>query len=200
MTKPPHALKDEIVALAQTILETDGLAALQARTVASRAGCSVGTVYNLFGNIDGLIFATNARTLEQLGQLLRDTSGLHNAGPLEKHLLALAMAYLNFAVAHKSRWKAVFEHVMGEGGTVPEWYRQTQIPLFALLASILPAKISPELRAVTAKMLFSATHGIVMLALDQKLTDNFDRDLTEKQLRLLVYGAARSMREAEPAL
>jgi hypothetical protein len=94
----------------------------------------------------------------------------------------------------------VFEHVMSDGDSVPEWYRQTQIPLFALLASILPAKISEELRSVTAKMLFSATHGIVMLALDQKLTDAFDRTLTEKQLRLLVYGAARSMKGAEPEL
>jgi AcrR family transcriptional regulator len=200
MAKPSHTLRDEIIAIAESILETDGLASLQARIIAKRAGCSVGTVYNLFGNLDGLIFVANAKTLQQLGQLLRDTSAAHNTKPLEKHLLALALAYLTFAVAHKRRWKAVFEHVMSEGDSIPEWYRQTQIPLFALLASILPARISQDLRNVTAKMLFSATHGIVMLALDQKLTDAFDYSLTEKQLRLLVYGAARSMRGPEPEL
>lgn len=198
--KSPHVLKESIMAIAEGLLESEGLAALQARTIAQRAGCSVGTVYNLFGNLDGLIFAANAQTLQQLGQLLRDTSAQHATKPLDKHLLALALAYLTFAVAHKRRWKAVFEHVMSGSETVPEWYRQTQVPLFALLASILPEKISQDLRNVTAKMLFSATHGIVMLALDQKLTDVFDRSLTEKQLRLLVYGAAHSMKGQEPVL
>ncbi|MBU2531397.1 MAG: TetR/AcrR family transcriptional regulator, partial [Alphaproteobacteria bacterium] len=56
-------LKSTIVRIAREILLSDGLEGLQARRVASLSDCSVGTIYNLFGNLDMVIIAANAETL-----------------------------------------------------------------------------------------------------------------------------------------
>lgn len=187
---PRPELRQTMLGIAESILEREGLAAVQARRIATEAGCSVGTVYNAFGNIDELILRANANTLQHLGVLLQ-AAGVGAAGhPLEQRLLALALAYLDFAAQHKRRWKAVFEHVMSDSRSVPAWYREGQVGLFSKLAAALPASMTPEDRAVAAQMLFSAAHGIVVLALDRKLVDSFDPYQTEQQLRLFVSLAA----------
>lgn len=192
---PRPELRDTMLAIAEELLEKEGLAALQARRIAVETGCSVGTVYNAFGNIDELILRANARTLQQLGSRLQATGFGVADKPLEQRLLALALAYLDFATQHKRRWKAVFEHVMSDSGSVPAWYREGQIPLFSTLAAALPDHMASEDRVVASQMLFSAAHGIVVLALDRKLIDNFDAFQTEQQLRLFVRLAAQGLAE-----
>jgi AcrR family transcriptional regulator len=187
---PRPELRDAMLAIAEDILEKEGLAAVQARRIATETGCSVGTVYNAFGNIDELILLANARTLQHLGSLLQVAGAGAANQPLEHRLLALALAYLDFAAQHKRRWKAVFEHVMSDSRSVPVWYREGQTTLFGTLAAALPADMSAEDRALAAQMLFSAAHGIVVLALDRKLADSFDPYQTEQQLRLFVRHAA----------
>lgn len=188
---PPRAeLRDRMIKAAEAILAEQGLQALQARAVAASVGCAVGSIYNVFGDIDDLILHANARTLALLGEALEAAGG---AGGPQERLLALAFAYLDFAVSHRRRWKAVFEHVMAENKPVPAWYREGQTPLLGRIAAVLPGSMGPDSRALMAQTLFSAAHGIVSLALDRKLADQFDRLRTERQLRLLVEGAVRSL-------
>jgi AcrR family transcriptional regulator len=191
--QPREELRKRIIVIAEEILAAEGLAALQARAVAARAGCSVGTIYNVFGGIDDVILTANANTLAHLKELLAAVTEASKGKAPQERLLALAFAYLDFASTHKKRWKAVFEHVMSDSRTVPAWYRQAQIPLLATLADALPEGMGADDRALMARTLFSAAHGIVVLSLDKKLADVFDRPLTEKQLRLLVKGAAISL-------
>ena len=81
-TEPKYRdrLREEILQLADRLLATEGLDALQARRIAREADCSVGTIYNIFGDIDGLIVAANSRTLIAMGQSLRQS--LDAAGSL----------------------------------------------------------------------------------------------------------------------
>ncbi len=190
---PPRAeLRDRMIEAAEAIIAEEGLQALQARAIAARVGCAVGSLYNVFGDIDDLTLHANARTLALLGEALATAAAGAAGGPQER-LLALAFGYLDFAVTHRRRWKAVFEHVMGEDKPVPVWYRDGQTPLLARIAAVLPGSMGPESRVLMAQTLFSAAHGIVSLALDRKLADHFDRERTELQLRLLVEGAVRSL-------
>ncbi|MGL4634364.1 MAG: TetR/AcrR family transcriptional regulator [Beijerinckiaceae bacterium] len=188
--KPRLELRDAMLAIAEAIIEKDGLAAVQARRIAQEAECSVGTIYNVFGNIDELVLLANARTLQHLGEQLQAAQQMAASQSLEVRILALALTYLEFASKHRKRWKAVFEHVMTDSDSVPQWYRDRQAPLFSTLAESLPASMSMAERITASQMLFSAAHGIVMLALDRKLTDAFDPATTEKQLRMLVRFAA----------
>lgn len=87
-------------------------------------------------------------------------------------LVDLALAYLDFASAHRAKWRALFEHRLPEGRTVPEWLVADQARLFgkveALLAPLVPRMPVGE-RALLARSLFSAVHGLVLLGLEEKL-------------------------------
>ncbi|MGL5114952.1 MAG: TetR/AcrR family transcriptional regulator [Beijerinckiaceae bacterium] len=190
-----EVMKDEFIVIGEALIEAEGLAALQARAVAERAGCSVGTIYNSFETIDGLILAVNVRTLGELGQRLRKALAGNEQATLANRLGVLAFAYLDFAATHTLRWRAVFEHNMSARQPVPDWYRAAQAPLFGLLAQTLPEAMNDHRRKVASHMLFAAAHGVVTLALDTKLTDHFDREATEDQLRMLVTLAGKGLEE-----
>ncbi|MGZ8359025.1 MAG: helix-turn-helix domain-containing protein [Allosphingosinicella sp.] len=53
-----------IAAEGHRLLAETGFARFSAREVAKRIGYSIGTLYNVFGNLDRLLLALNGRTLE----------------------------------------------------------------------------------------------------------------------------------------
>ena len=57
--------EDAIVA-AKSIAEAEGLPGLTARRIAKKIGCSVGTLYNVFDNLDTLILHLNGKTFDAL--------------------------------------------------------------------------------------------------------------------------------------
>lgn len=188
-------LKDRVIEVSRELLRQNGLAGIQARKVADGSGCSVGTIYNLYGNLDTVIIATNAGTLGDLREALLRVRG---AGVgLAERLHALAVAYLDFAVERNHEWRAVFEHRFAEKTVVPDWYREHQGELFAIVEHILePAIADLEQRREAARALFAAVHGIVTLALDEKLRE-FDRAATERQIRFIIDAIASGL--ARPA-
>ena len=87
----------------------------------------------------------------------------------------------------------MFEHQFAKPRVVPEWYLECQNNLFAIVEGILePAVRDESERRLAARALFSAVHGIVSLALDQKL-GGFDRASTEAQIRFIVSAAAKGL-------
>ncbi|HZA02044.1 MAG TPA: WHG domain-containing protein [Hyphomicrobiaceae bacterium] len=198
MIQPPYRekLKTVMLSIAARILDAEGLEGLQARRVAREAGCSVGTLYNVFGSLDELVILANARTLDDLGRALIVARDASAQAPLESRLEALALAYLRFAIVHEKSWRAVFEHHMTAGQTVPEWYREAQARQFSLVEEVV-CDVLPEhkTRSRAARALFSAVHGIVALALDRKLGE-FDPAETEAQMRLILAAAAQGLTAA----
>jgi AcrR family transcriptional regulator len=186
-------LKTAMLSVAARILEAEGLEGLQARRVAREAGCSVGTLYNIFASLDELIIAANARTLDDLGRALIVASEASAQGPLEGRLQALALAYLRFAIVHEKSWRAVFEHHMVRGQPVPGWYREAQAKQFTLVEEVLrDAMPEAKTRWRAARALFAAVHGIVALALDRKLGE-FNPTETEAQVRIVLTAAAHGL-------
>ena len=189
-------LKADTIAIARRILATEGLAALQARRIAKEAGCSVGTIYNLYANLDDLIVVANAGTLQDLGKALSAQLNRSAGQDFDSQLVGLGLAYLSFAIDNEASWRAIFEHHIQPGETVPDWYRDRQAELFAIVERLLaPEMPDARRRAMAARALFAGVHGIVALALDQKL-GLFDKSDTEEQIRYLVGSAARSVRAA----
>jgi AcrR family transcriptional regulator len=185
--------KSTIVKIARDILATEGLEGLQARRVAGAADCSVGTIYNLFGSLDMVIIAANAETLGELHQLLLQAK--ESEPKLGGQLDALAKAYLEFALARTLEWRALFEHRFATKTSVPEWYRLSQAELFAVVEELLQPAIQAEAaRIEAARALFSAVHGVVSIALDQKLGE-FDRPATERQVQFIVKSIAQGIND-----
>jgi AcrR family transcriptional regulator len=170
-------LHEKLVEAAERTIAARGLPALKARDLAREAGCAVGAIYNVFPDLDGLILAVNMRTLALFeaaiagsGEGAAPSCG-SEADAAVNDLARLALAYLAFAQAHAPRWRALFQHRMASG-QVPEWYRAEQGRLFRYIEVPL-ARLCPDLageeRTLRARSLFSSTHGIVSLGLDEKL-------------------------------
>ena len=85
--------RDLMLEIARGLISTKGLRALKVRDVAEAADCSIGSVYNEFGDFDGLILTVNRETVQALTARLV-------AVPAEdpvRQLHGLAEGYLAFA-------------------------------------------------------------------------------------------------------
>src|ERR1043166_9714145 len=110
-------LKDALIDAAERTIESEGLRGLKARELAAEVGCAVGAIYNVVSDLDDLVYAVNARTLEQLEKTLTPAG----KGPPDavKALTHLALAYTNFAATHTPRWRALFDHRLPAGRARP---------------------------------------------------------------------------------
>ena len=63
-------LREMALAAAREIVALDGLCGLTTRKVAARIGYTVGTIYNLFDDLDHLIVQMNGQTLDELYRVL----------------------------------------------------------------------------------------------------------------------------------
>jgi AcrR family transcriptional regulator len=169
------ALRTRLIDAAERAIAERGLDAVKARDLAAEAECAIGTIYNVFEHLDELVVCVGARTLAMLDSALRAArSTLPYGSPEEAvaDLVRLALAYLDFAARHRVRWRALFEHRLSDGHSLPEWYVEQQHLLFVQVegpvAALLP-DLDNDQRRVLARTLFSAVHGVVALGLEEKL-------------------------------
>lgn len=190
-------LRDSVLAAAERAIATGGLPALKAREVAREAGCALGAVYTAFADLDALVLAVNARTLDALDAHLRAASR-PGAEPAAR-MVVLAEGYLDYAASHRPRWAALFEHRMAGERRSPDWYKTKQAELFrhveAPVAALRPGEDGAEV-ACLARSLFSAVHGVVSLGLDEKLAP-IPAETLRRQLRLVAEAMARGL-DARP--
>lgn len=189
-------LRERLVDAAETTVASGGLHGLRAREIAAAAGCALGAIYNAFEDLDELILAVGSRTLAGLeAAILAEPAPCADA---TEELVRLARAYLDFARAHKLRWRALFEHRLPNGRPAPDWFVADQDRLFLLLEKPL-ARLSPSRsareRALLARTLFSAVHGIVSLGLEEKIAPIQAKDL-DQQLEYMtrVFAAGLTMK------
>jgi AcrR family transcriptional regulator len=190
-----EALRVAILEKAGRIVAEEGLPAVQARRLAAEGGCSVGTLYNIFGDRDGLILAINRETLTALGHPLDAArKQAANAG-LEARLMALATAYMTFALENRNRWLAVFEFRLPDDTPLPADFEAERARLLNLLVETIATDVPNEdQRRTAARALFGAAHGILHLAVNNRLSD-FDRAQLERDLSFIVKAAAAGMRK-----
>jgi AcrR family transcriptional regulator len=162
------ARRVEIVKIAKRIIARKGLKALKIRDIAEAAKCSIGSVYNEFGDFDGVILSVNRETIFNLRKILEATD---NSDPIRR-LHGLAGGYLGFAIDHGNLLRSLFEHRMEGDKPFPEDLLQSVMETFALmhepLERLLPDRRKTEV-ALLARMMFSAVHGIISLGLEERL-------------------------------
>ena len=171
------ALRDALIASATRIVGERGYQALRVRDLAQDVGCALGAIYNVFPDLDALIIAVKARTLDALDAEIDRRSGAFGvrgmaprAAAMEQ-LAGLARTYLAFATAHPRLWQALFEHRAADTNVPQSYVEQLGQILGHIerpLATLAP-DASPENRRLFTHALFCAVHGIVALGLDEKL-------------------------------
>ena len=164
-------LREDLIRAAERSISAGGLAGLKTRDLAREIGCANGAVYNLVDDVDELILLVGSRTLARLDAAPTEAESAGPPSPAAT-LVRIAVAYCDFASENLELWRALFEHRMTPGKPIPEWAVSEQMNLFrhiyAPLATLFPRR-SPEELGVTARSLFSAVHGMVLLGLEQKL-------------------------------
>jgi AcrR family transcriptional regulator len=164
-------LRESLIQAAERSISAAGLAGLKTRELAREIGVANGAVYNLVDDMDELILRVGSRTLARLDASLTSAESDGPAAP-DETLIRIAVAYCDFAAENLELWRALFEHRMMPGKPVPEWAVSEQMDLFRHiyrpLAALFPERPPADL-GVTARSLFSAVHGMVLLGLEQKL-------------------------------
>jgi AcrR family transcriptional regulator len=188
-TASRHAvLRERLIDTAEAAIAAGGLGEVKARALAQQAGCAVGAIYTVFGDIDELILHVSARTLTDLDLHLQEAVSRHPRARPEALLIVLAEAYLDYAIANRRRWDALFGHRMATQRPAPKWFANLQANLFARVegpVSALWPALSKTGRTLLARTVFSAVHGAVALGLDQRVAAIDSKGL-RAQLRLLV--------------
>src|SRR5262245_12061042 len=162
---------EALIEAAEKAIAARGLAGLKSRELAAEIGVANGAVFNLVDDMDELILRVGSRTLARLDAALSKAESAGAPSPAEA-LVRIAVGYCDFAADNLELWRALFEHRMAPGKTVPDWAVSEQMELFGHiyrpLAALFPARPPQEL-SVTARSLFSAVHGMVALGLEHKL-------------------------------
>lgn len=154
--------------IARDLIAAKGLRSLKVRDVAEAADCSIGSVYNEFGDFDGLILTVNRETVQALTTRL---AAVPTHDPI-RQLHGFAATYLDFAAEHSNLLRSLFEHRMEEDRPFPEDILIMVMRAFALmhapLVRLMPDKDPAEI-ALLARMMFSAVHGIISLGLEERM-------------------------------
>lgn len=158
-------LEELILAEGQKLMAETGLARFSAREVAKRIGYSVGTISNIFGSVDALVVAINARTFRLWSDWLETRlKGVKGANRIN----ALVRGYFEFAEDNLNLWAAIYEHRLPPEMDMPERLatertRLTQI-ITREVAAVLPEENRLEAPRL-ARSLIATVHGHCTFAL-----------------------------------
>jgi len=186
-----------VIDAAVRAMNAKGLDGIHARTLAARAGISVGSIYNLFSDLDELIRIVNAQTYDELYTELREsleTSRQSGETPREQ-LLALAERYLEYVETHQTRWLAVLAFNGSQTEAPPQWYFDKGLALFKVIEDTLEnfsgAK-EAETRQNYARALWASVHGIITIA----VSDGFlmqPIETVREQIKIIVNAVAATL-------
>ena len=168
-TELPHdEIARRVVDEAGKLAQIDGVRSIAMRPIAKAVGCSVGTIYNVVGDLDEIILRLNMRTTTEMADRLEAAiAGLSD--PVEK-AHALAQTYVRLGEENQKLWSVLIEFALPEGRELPEAYAE----IIARPVRIVEQAIGPLFpdeadcrRAVAA--LWAGLHGIVALSVGHKL-------------------------------
>lgn len=158
-------LSSMILNAAYEILETEGFQKISTRKIATKIGYTVGTLYNVFQNLEDIFIHLNARTLDTLIKKLSEVD--------ITNIKALAYAYVQFSQENFNAWSLLFEYQFDENTQFPRWYQPKVDSLLAIVANSLKdltQKCTLEKTKESIIVIWSSIHGICILSSRGKLS------------------------------
>lgn len=185
-------VRRKIIDLGHTLIAKGGSEALQARVIAKDVGISVGSIYNLVGDMDELHRLINSELLDELGMAGSGTVqnlDAKNVTDLRTRLLALAQAYFDFVDRNQNQWAALLAFNRSKtSADTPDWYMVRLEMLFDIISDNLrntPLGSDPEKCKIAARALWSSVHGIVSNSFVGR-EDALLRESTLEQIDILI--------------
>lgn len=178
MTLEHEAVKKAVLSETMQLLETGGLDAVKARPIATKVGVSVGTIYNMFGSLEGLLQEASSMVLSHFAAsasvfIIKGFDKIDKNKPEDaqeevvQRLLVLADAYIDYISDNHIKWSAMiaFNRDRKEG-KADDWYLSQQQSLFKWIADLIaqtPHGTDDEMIENSVRTLWSSVHGIVSL-------------------------------------
>ena len=163
-------LKKLMIESAREIIADKGLMGLTAREIAGKIRYSAGTIYNVFSNLNEIIYHLEVEVLEALEDFLVDSPEGLSSG---EQLLHFTESYLNFIDAHYNSWQLLIEHKAPNDMQIPGWYKEK----FSRIITLVEMRIRPlypdgnsENVQRSARVFWAGLHGIIMFSGPDKLS------------------------------
>jgi AcrR family transcriptional regulator len=163
------SLGEELLEACVRLIEAEGIGAVSLRRVAREAGVSPGAPYHHFPDRAALLAAISVRGFERLAADLaaaRDRAA-NEAGDFRDVLLAMVVAYVDFARGHRAYFQLMFRPELSQPEKHPD-ARTAGDAAFAVLTGALGdcGVSDPDGLAVS---LWAFGHGLASLAIDGQL-------------------------------
>jgi AcrR family transcriptional regulator len=200
--------RDRLVAAALVVLEREGPAAIQARTVAAEIGASTMAVYTHFGGMPQLIEAVMREGLVRFAEHTRAVSQTDD--PVAD-LIAGGLAYAEFAMQSPRLYRMLFG-LSDFGGfrkssadLATPWELAEGVDALSVLVSavervIEAGRFRPQEPTPAATQILSATHGFVLLAMSGVIDPKGLQDVMGPLAINLMVGLGDTRRRAERSL
>lgn len=166
-------LRDELLAVAERLLQANGYVGFSLRQVAEETGYTPTTIYRYFKDRDDLLTAVLNKWFDKFARVL-DAADRSGTAPRDR-LLAQAAAYLRFAVEHPAVYRVMFLERM-DIGVLPDGGSFETDPAFGVLMRAAKALHDEGgtggLDAMAAAMvMWAGVHGVAAMAVCSEMLD-----------------------------
>jgi AcrR family transcriptional regulator len=200
--------RDRLVAAALVVLERDGPAAIQARTLAAEIGASTMAVYTHFGGMPALI---DAMLREGFARFAEHTRGVPHTEDPVADLIAGGLAYGEFAMQNPQLYRWLFGLTDLGGVHKPSadaaatWDLAEGVDALSVLVAavervIEAGRIRSQEPAPAATQILSATHGFVLLTMGRFIDFGGLQDVMAPLVINLMVGLGDTRRRAQRSL
>lgn len=111
-------LRQLLTECGHALIAERGFAKFSGREAARRAGYTVGTLYNVFGSLDGYFIAINSHTFRLWTAWLETALEKAPDDPASR-IEALVRAYFDFASNNRNAWMAIYDHRIDRSIEIP---------------------------------------------------------------------------------
>ena len=168
MKRTHEELRQAAIETAHALVADEGMSALTIRRVADAIDCSIGTIYNLFIDLDDLELHLSVRVLAEMGAAMFGSRLPDD--PVER-LRTIAARYIAFAFAQPNLWSMLFNYRMSSERPLPDWHVAAVATLVGEAHRHGQAAFPGDEADARAsiEVLWASVHGIASLGLSGKL-------------------------------
>ena len=157
-------IREYLIAKGRQLVVENGADFLTARKLAEASGCSVGTIYNQFANMDNFIMAENLQTLEALKNHLTALLPDSNA---YKTLNRYLDGFVRFVLGNKNLWFLLYNfHLQASMRKLPRVYLRAMIEVIEVWKPAFEsvfASIRPRERRLSMQVLWLSLFSVSSL-------------------------------------
>ena len=188
--KPYHHgdLRDALLLAAEQTLADLPLEQVSLREIARRAGVSHAAPKHHFSSLGQLLGEVAARGFDRFVAELDAAANRASDQSPNSRMLAMARAYLRFAIANPAVYGLMFGKRENIVDTTPH-LSNANFAAWMQLEQQVAAIVGPQRAKYAAVTVWSMVHGMAMLRLDRKLPPHIDPDIAlETVTRTLLAG------------